>query len=59
MVISYYDRPIRTFIYKGLEVAYCFWGDGFRLVSVDGVPSHRLRNSDFSFFLNLVSKLEG
>lgn len=56
--ISYYDRPIQTFIYEGLEVAYCRWESGCRLISVDRVPHYQLGNADFCFFLDLVSSLE-
>ena len=59
MVITYFDRPIQTLIYKGFRVEYCRWDDGFRLISVDGVPHDKLRVSDFNFFLNVVMNQEG
>jgi len=57
-VISYFNQPIKKLVCDGLPVEYCSWGDGFRLVSVNGLPSYLLNNTSFSHYFNMVLNSE-
>jgi hypothetical protein len=57
MVITYFDRPIKTIQYGQFKIDYVDWDKGFRLLEVNQIPHKSMINYDFSFFMNVLLKL--
>ena len=58
MVITYFDRPIKTIQYGQFKIDYVNWNDGFRLLEVNDKHHSQMINYDFSFFMTVLLTLK-
>jgi len=57
MVVTYYNKPIKTIQYGQFKIDYVDWDSGFRLLEVNQKPHNLMINYDFSFFMNVLLRL--
>ena len=58
MVVTYYNKPIKTIQYDQFKIDYIDWDKGVRLLEVNKKPHHFMTNWEFNFFMTVLLKFK-
>ena len=58
MVITYFDRPIKTIQHDQFKIDYVDWNKGVRLLEVNKKAHQFMTNWEFNYFMTVLLTLK-